>query len=329
MLFKTHNPDVLECIANLSNDEVFTPPEIANLMLDSVAKAWELDHDGENIWENPEVKFLDPCAKSGVFLREITQRLSDGLASKIPNLQDRVNHILTEQVFGLAITELTALMTRRSVYCSKSANGIHSICDQFDNEEGHVWFDRTEHTWIGGRNKVVLDPVTGEDKVSRVKRRCEFCGANEDDHNRGPNFETHAYAFIHTDDVNNLITRSYGTSMQFDVVIGNPPYQLKDGGAGKSAKPLYHHFVRSAKDLNPRYISLVIPSRWMAGGKGLDDFRREMLSDDRIRHLVDYIDSDEAFPGVDIAGGVSYFLWNRDNRGTCTLETHILSLIHI
>src|SRR5947207_11935046 len=121
------NPDVLTCIANLSNDEVFTPPEFANRMLDTLAQAWAADHGGANLWADKAVKFLDPCTKSGVFLREITKRLNEGLAAGIPDLQARVDHILTRQVFGIAITQLTSLLARRSVYCSKHADGKHSI----------------------------------------------------------------------------------------------------------------------------------------------------------------------------------------------------------
>src|SRR4051794_39310351 len=121
------NPDVLTCIANLSNDEVFTPPEFANRMLDTLAEAWALDHDGANLWADKTVKFLDPCTKSGVFLREIATRLTAGLAQEIPNLEKRVDHILTKQVFGIGITQITSLLARRSVYCSKHATGEHSI----------------------------------------------------------------------------------------------------------------------------------------------------------------------------------------------------------
>lgn len=116
------NPDVLTCIANLSNDEVFTPPEFANRMLDTLAEAWADSHGGANIWADKTVKFLDPSTKSGVFLREITSRLTKGLADEIQNLEARVNHILTRQVFGIGITHLTSLLARRSVYCLKNAN---------------------------------------------------------------------------------------------------------------------------------------------------------------------------------------------------------------
>src|SRR3954471_19593653 len=87
------NPDVLMCIANLSNDEVFTPPEFANRMLETLAEAWAADHNGADLWADRSVRFLDPCAKSGVFLREITSRLTKGLADEMPDVEERVNHI--------------------------------------------------------------------------------------------------------------------------------------------------------------------------------------------------------------------------------------------
>lgn len=296
------NPDVLTCIANLSNDEVFTPPEFANRMLDTLAGAWAADHDGANLWADPSVRFLDPCTKSGVFLREITRRLTDGLADKMPDLNERVDHILTRQVFGIGITQITALLARRSVYCSKDANGEHSIARSFDAEAGNIWFERTEHTW--------------------VNERCAYCGASKETLNRGVGLETHAYALIHTDDIKARIAELFGDNMQFDVIIGNPPYQLNDGGYGTSAAPIYQLFVEQAKALEPRYLSMVIPARWFAGGKGLDEFRESMLSDSRLRSISDYLSASEVFPGVGLKGGVCYFLWERDNPGLCHVSIH-------
>lgn len=289
------NPDVLTCIANLSNDEVFTPPEFAGRMLDNVAAAWAADHDGANIWANPDVRFLDPFTKSGIFLREITTRLTDGLADAIPDLQMRVDHVLTKQVFGIAITQLTSLLARRSLYCSKHANGEHSIAKSFDNKDGNVWFEPMPHTWEG------------------VK--CKFCGAPKSIFDRGGGLETHAYAFIHTNDIRARLREIFGGDMQFDVIIGNPPYQMTGGGGGSNDSSIYHLFVEQAMALEPRYLSMVIPSRWMAGGRGMDAFRKTMLTSRRISHLVDYTRMATAFPGVDFEGGVGYFLWSREYQG--------------
>lgn len=296
------NPDVLTCIANLSNDEVFTPPEFANRMLDTLAAAWAADHNGANLWTDKSVRFLDPFTKSGIFLREITKRMTEGLEREIPDLQERVNHILTRQVFGIAITNLTSLLARRSVYCSKFANGRHSVAKSFKTKQGNIWFERMEHTWVDGK--------------------CAFCGASEKTFARGDELETHAYAFIHTDNIKTRIGELFGEkNMQFDVIIGNPPYQLDDGGFGASAAPIYQLFVEKAIELDPRYLVMVTPSRWMAGGKGLDKYRGKMLSDKRMKSLVDYPKLYEGFPGVKIRGGISYFLWSREHKGPCAIQT--------
>lgn len=295
------NPDVLTCIANLSNDEVFTPPEFANRMLDTLATAWAADHGGADLWADKTVTFLDPCTKSGVFLREITRRLTKGLEAEIPNLQERVDRILTKQVFGIGITRLTSLLARRSVYCSKHANGKHSITRGFADDGGNIWFERMEHTWVDGK--------------------CAYCAAPEKTLDRGEGLETYAYAFIHCDNIQARMAELFGGEMQFDVIIGNPPYQLDDGGYGTSAAPIYQLFVQKALDLDPRYAVFVTPSRWMAGGKGLDRYRQRMLSDKRMRHIVDYPKLYEGFPGVKIRGGISYFLWEREHDGPCVVQT--------
>ena len=223
---RNRNPDVLTCIANLSNDEVFTPPEFANRMLDTLAEAWADGNGGANIWADKTVKFLDPCTKSGVFLRQITSRLIKGLENEIPDLKKRVHHILTKQVFGIGITRITSLLARRSVYCSKYANGNHSIAKSFATEDGNIWFRSTKHSWTG--------------------EKCSYCGAAKSVFDRAEGLETDPYAFLLTDNIKTSITKIFGEKMQFDVIIGNPPYQLSDDGFGTSAAPIYQLFVQQA-----------------------------------------------------------------------------------
>ena len=270
-----YNPDVLNCIANLSNDEVFTPPALANQMLDLLPA---------ELFSNPETTFLDPFSKSGVFLREIVKRLDKGLVAQIPDRQERIDHIMHKQVFGIACTELTSLLSRRTLYCSKFANGKHSV-SKFDDEQGNLRYEALKHTWVGGK--------------------CKYCGASQEVYDRGDQAEQYAYQFIHTDN-----PKSIYKNMNFDVIIGNPPYQLTDGsGASNDAAiPVYHKFIEQALSLSPRFLSMIVPSKWMIGGRGLNKFREQMSKDTHMKFIYDYEDASECFPGLHIDGGVCYFL---------------------
>jgi site-specific DNA-methyltransferase (adenine-specific) len=277
-------PDVLSFLSNISSDEIFTSPKLARSLLDQLPP---------EIWKDSKITFLDPCVKSGVFLREIASRLVEGLEEQISDRQERINHVLTKQVFGMAITQLTGQIARRSIYGSKTSNGKYSFCSDFPSESGNIWYENTTHVWKIGQ--------------------CKICGARRSEYPDDENQETYAYGFIHNFEPEEIF------SMKFDVIIGNPPYSLDTGGSGRQAKPIYQHFIRQAMRLNPRYLSMIVPSKWFGGGMGLDDFRKEMLADKRIRRIVDFLDANEVFPDEDIPGGVCYFLWDRDNPGSCEI----------
>ena len=312
-----YNPDILSCLANLSNDEVFTPPEIANAMLDMLP---------QEIFADPKTTFLDPSCKSGVILREIAKRLlyaqlpeasymldnlhkkqrlgealSDDESNFAVKLQSTIDHIFHEQVFGIAITEMTGLLSRRSTYCSKKADGKFSV-SCFNTADGNIRFVPQIHTFENGK--------------------CIFCGAAHSQYDRDDSLESYAYEWIHTRTPNSIFEK------RFDVIISNPPFHMSDGGAKSSAKPIYQLFVEQSINMNPRFLSMVLPSRWFSGGKGLDAFRDSMLNDSRISKIVDYTDSSECFPGVDIAGGVCYFLWDRNHSGDCSIENIVKGKRH-
>lgn len=283
-----YNPDVLSTLANLSSDEVFTPPSVVNQLLDLLPK---------ELFMNKNTTFLDPASKSGVFLREITKRLLLGLEFEIPDLQERINHILKNQIFGVATTELTALISRRTLYCSRFPNSKFSIL-RFNDSIGNIYYEGSDHFWINGR--------------------CKYCNASESEYRRENYKENYAYDFIHE-------MQKYSVkNMKFDVIIGNPPYQLSEnsGGSSDSANPIYQHFIMQALKLEPRFLSMIIPSKWMVGGRGLDKFRKFFSSLDNIEYFIDYEDAKALFPGVHLDGGVCYFLINKNYKGKVNYSYH-------
>ena len=281
-------PDILDCLAQLSNDEVPTPPELARAMLDLLPA---------EVWTQSQYRWLDPVCKSGVFLREIAARLLDGLATWEPDFEKRRDHIFRKMLWGTSITEMTGMISRRSVYYSRDASGEQSVVP-FADETGNLPFVAAEHDFGGDG-------------------RCRVCGAPKD-LERGGDRENYAYSFIHG---------GYPTeemkAMRFDVIVGNPPYQIGTEGFGANASTVYHQFVEQAIGMAPRYALMITPSRWFTGGKGLDDFRTRMLADRHLRRIVDNPKLFDCFPGVEIKGGVSYFLWDREHDGDCEFSTRI------
>jgi site-specific DNA-methyltransferase (adenine-specific) len=286
-----HIPDILDCLAQLSNDEVPTPPTLARAMLDLLP---------ENVWTEPDLKWLDPCCKSGVFLREIASRLLDGLRDWEPDFEARREHVFRNMLYGTSITEMTGIIARRSVYCSRDASGEHSVV-RFDDPEGQIPFIPTEHD-LGRSGKA---------------ESCKLCGAPAD-LERGSGRENYAYSFIH-----GTYPTQEMADMKFNVIVGNPPYQVGTEGHGATASTIYHRFVQRAMELDPRFVLMITPSRWFSGGKGLDDFRSNMIEDRRLRVMVDNPKIYDCFPGVKIRGGVSYFLWDRYYDGDCAFSTRI------
>lgn len=295
-----HVPDVLETIAQLPNDDVYTPPKIVAAMLDVLPV---------HIWSRPDYKWLDPATKSGIYLRETFRRLMAGLADWEPDGATRREHILRNMLYGAATTRINGEIARRSLYQTKNATGnevkdpaLTDLVVRFEHNEGNLPFVESTHT------------------LTKRGDKCELCKAPSNLIREQR--ESYAYSFIH----NSYPTEEMGT-MQFDVVIGNPPYQMGTEGYGKTASSIYQLFVERAIAMNPRYVVMVTPSRWFAGGKGLDDFRDKMINDRRLRVVVDNPKIFDVFPQVKIRGGVSYFLWDREYSGDCQFSTRINGVI--
>lgn len=276
-----HVPDVLETLAQLPNDDVYTPPKVVAAMLDILP---------EHVWSEPDYTWLDPATKSGVYLREVFNRLMVGLADWQPDGMKRREHILKHMLYGAATTQLNGEIARRTLYQMKNATGtdvkdraLTDVVVRFESSDGNIPFVETEHTLTRKGDKCLL--CKAPTKLIRDQR------------------EAYAYSFIH----NTYPVKEMGT-MKFDVIVGNPPYQMGTEGHGKTASSIYHLFVERAVAMNPRYVVMITPSRWFAGGKGVDGFRERMIADRHIRMLVNNPKIYDVFPQVKIRGGVSYFL---------------------
>lgn len=326
------NFDILETITNVGNDEVFTPRKTADMMLNSLP---------EEVWHNPNYKWLNPATKNGIFEREIAIRLDKGLEDVIPDVEQRRKHILQNMIYSIGQTKFTSNVARRTVYYCSQAN---RQCDGlkapdghyvngyaigngswFDDEEGNIKSPCTDHEFVDSSGRRMPSTCSGED---RKKYKCKYCGiSGASEYNDKNQRERYAYELIH---VNHLVLQRYMSDrffggdrkMKFDIIIGNPPYQLSDGGAQASARPIYHLFVNQAMDLQPKYLCMIIPSRWMIGGKGLDEFREKMISDKHFLQLHDFVNPKTCFPNNDIKGGVCYFVWDRDYQGECEITTY-------
>lgn len=315
------NFDILETINNVGNDEVFTPVNVCQQILDLLPP---------EVWSNPDLKWLNPFDKNGVFLREIALRLDLGLIKWESDVEKRRKHILQNMIFSIGLTKFTSQVSRRTVYyCSHANRSFDGNVDQDGNSiNGYAigngqWFDTEQGN--------ILTPITDH---SFKKGKCIYCGTFEKNKDGTPGkyadskqLEHYAYEFIHVDDLEKHLQKRFfgGKKMKFDIIIGNPPYQISDGGGtGDSAKPIYQLFIQQAKMLKPNHIVMIIPSRWMKGGKGLDSFREEMISDTHLRVLHDYEDAKEIFPGFNIDGGVCYFDWDIEYNGKVDYFTHKL-----
>jgi len=312
------NFDILETINNVGNDEVFTPVKVCQQMLDVLPN---------EVWHNPDYKWLNPCDKNGVFLREIALRLDAGLSEWETDTEKRRKHILQKMIFSIGLTKFTSQVSRRTVYyCSQANRKFDGKVDQDGNSINGYAIGNGE--WFDSEQGNILTPIT---EHTFNKGKCIYCGTAENDKDGKPGrysdpkqLEHYAYEFIHVENIEKHLQNRFfgGNNMKFDIIIGNPPYQLTDGGGGSSSKPIYNLFVNQAISLKPKYMSMIIPSRWFSGGKGLDEFRNKMISDKHIRVLHDYLIAQDCFPSVSIEGGVCYFLWDRENEGVCKIISH-------
>lgn len=236
--------------------EIVTPDKIVKAMVDMLpAEVW-----------NSKTKFLDPACKGGEYLREIYDRLMENetMQSDFPNDIARSNHILKNQIYGIALSQVS--------------------------------LDRTTKKLFGEDRNIKIIP----DYINKLK------GINMGSRPDGKQ-----------NNIGDILNKEFGKDMEFDVVIGNPPYQEESGG--RNAKPLYNDFVRNMYDICS-ISCFITPSRWVTGGIGLDSFREWMLSLDCIQYIRDFRNATKIFNGVIISGGVMYYLINKSYHGKCNIE---------
>jgi site-specific DNA-methyltransferase (adenine-specific) len=239
------------------------------------------------------------------------------------DLQQRVDHILGNQIFGIGITSLTSLLSRRSLYCSKYANSEHSITKVFQNDAGNIWFDRVEHEWIGASNFIDTADTSGNTIRRGTNGKCKYCGAPQIVFDRDSSLETHAYAFIHTDDIKNRLNQLFGGSMQFDVVIGNPPYQaVKDGDYS-----LWARFIKKGNDflLPLGHLIMIVPQGWLSPTNDIREGRISILRDILAKQETPYVNLTRAlkehFNGIGSTFSVIYTRNNPSLNNTTVFET--------
>ena len=308
--------DILETITNVGNDEVFTPRKTCEMILDSLP---------EEVWHNPNYRWLNPATKNGIFEREIAIRLDAGLKDIIPDEEARRKHILQDMIYAIGQTKFTSYVARRTLYYCSDAN---RECDGIKAPDGHYvnGYAIGNGTWFDDEEGNIKTPRA--DHVFDKNGRCIYCRLPKtskyvDSLQR----EQYAYEFIHHKPeellgyLQDLFFKGDRT-MTFDIIIGNPPYQLADGGSKASARPIYQLFVQNSIALAPKFLSMIIPARWYAGGKGLNEFRKEMLGCGNIKLLADFPNAKNCFPNCSISGGVCYFLWEKNYHGDCNFISY-------